>query len=164
MTMPVEHSVTRIYFLFKAVTKPVFSKASGLYYKWQWQILGWSVFLEKLEAFPINMNALLMAEVKSVLQSVFGEASDLYYKCQPKSLWLGLFSVKFYVFSWNVSEEVCDEVWLRQGLFFVKLQTYTVNGRDKVCDEVCFSEASGHYYEWQCPSLWQILWQNLFLV
>ena len=55
--------------------KPVFSKASGFYYKWQWQNLGWSVFLEKLEAFPINIKTLLMVVTKPVLQAVFGEAS-----------------------------------------------------------------------------------------
>ena len=59
------------------MTEPVFSEASGLYYKWQWHSLGWSVFLEKLEAFPINMKTLLMAVTKSVLQSVFGKASGL---------------------------------------------------------------------------------------
>ena len=36
------------------------------------------MFLEKLEAFPINMKILLMAVTKPVLQSVFGEASGLY--------------------------------------------------------------------------------------
>ena len=64
---------------------------------------------------------------------------------------------------------------LQQSLFFVKLQTFTVNGSDKVCgcfykvqnftitgshkpsDGVCFSKVSDHYYEWQCPSLWQML-------
>ena len=60
------------------MTEPAFSKASGLYYKWQRQNLGWSVFLEELEDFPINMKTLLMAVTKSVLQSVFGEASGLY--------------------------------------------------------------------------------------
>ena len=54
--------------------EPPFSRASSLYYKWQWQNLGWSVFLEKLEAFPVNMKPLLKAVTKSVLQSVFGEA------------------------------------------------------------------------------------------
>ena len=78
MTVPVADSVTRIYFYSKAVTEPVFSKASGLHYKWQWQSLGWSVFLEKLEAFPLNMKNFLIAVRKSVLQSVFGEASGLY--------------------------------------------------------------------------------------
>ena len=54
--------------------EPPFSRASGLYYKWQWQNLGWSVFLEKLEAFPVNMNTLLKAVTKFALQSVLGEA------------------------------------------------------------------------------------------
>ena len=40
MTVPVADSVTRICFYSKAATEPVFSKASGLYYKWQWQSLG----------------------------------------------------------------------------------------------------------------------------
>ena len=35
---------------------------------------GWSVFLEKLEVFPVNIKILLKAVTKSVLQSVFGEA------------------------------------------------------------------------------------------
>ena len=35
---------------------------------------GWSVFLEKLEVFPVNMKTLLKAVSKSVLQSVFGDA------------------------------------------------------------------------------------------
>ena len=86
MTVPVANSVTIICFQFKAVTEPVFSKTSSLYYKWQWQSLGWCVFLGKLETFPINMETLLMAVTKSALQSVFGEASDLYQKCQAKSL------------------------------------------------------------------------------
>ena len=37
-----------------AVTEPVFSIASGFYYKWQWQNLGLSVFLEKLEAWKLE--------------------------------------------------------------------------------------------------------------
>ena len=56
------------------MTEPLFSRVSGFYYKWQWQNLGWSVFLEKLEAFPVNMNTLLKAVTKFALQSVFGEA------------------------------------------------------------------------------------------
>ena len=84
MIVPVADSVTRICFYSKAVTEPVFSKASGLHYKWQWQSLGWSVFLEKLEAFPINMKTLLVT--MSVLLSVFSEASGLYQKFQSKSL------------------------------------------------------------------------------
>ena len=56
------------------MTEPLFSRVSGLYYKWQWQNLGWSVFLEKLETFPVNMNTLLKAVTKFALQSVFGEA------------------------------------------------------------------------------------------
>ena len=35
--------------------------------------MGWSVFLEKLEAFLLNMKTLLMAVTKFVLQSVFGK-------------------------------------------------------------------------------------------
>ena len=34
----------------------------------------WSMLLEKLEAFPLNMKTLLKTLAKSVLQSVFGEA------------------------------------------------------------------------------------------
>ena len=71
------------------MAEPVFSKASGLYYKGQWQNLRWSVFLEMLEAFPVNVKTLLKAMTKSVVQPVFGEASGLYYKCQLKSLLLG---------------------------------------------------------------------------
>ena len=56
----------------------IFSKAADLYYKWHWQSLGWNVFLEKLEAFPMNIKTLLMAVTKSVLHSVFGKASGLY--------------------------------------------------------------------------------------
>ena len=78
MTVPVADSVTESVFGFKALAEPVFSKPSDLYYKWQWQSLGWSVFLEKLEAFPLNMKNFLIAVRKSVLQSVFGEASGLY--------------------------------------------------------------------------------------
>ena len=55
------------------MTEPLF-RASGLYYKWQWHNLGWSEFLEKLEAFPVNMKTLLKAVTKSVLQYGFGEA------------------------------------------------------------------------------------------
>ena len=78
MTVPMANSVTRICFQFKAVTEPVFSKASDLYYKQQRQSLEWSMFLEKLEAFPTNMKTLLMTVTKSVLQSAFGGASGLY--------------------------------------------------------------------------------------
>ena len=41
--------------------------------------MGWSVFLEKLEAFLTNMKTLLMAVTKFVLQSVLGklQASSL---------------------------------------------------------------------------------------
>ena len=60
------------------MAEPVFSKASGLYYKWQWQNLRWSVFLEMLEAFPVNIKTLLKAVTKSAVQPVFGEASGLY--------------------------------------------------------------------------------------
>ena len=60
------------------MAEPVFSKASGLYYKWQWQNLRLSVFLETLEAFPVNIKTLLKAVTKSVVQPVFGEASGLY--------------------------------------------------------------------------------------
>ena len=51
------------------MTEPVFSKASGL---------RWSVFLGKLEAFPINMRTLLMAVAKSVvkLQASAGNVSQ----------------------------------------------------------------------------------------
>ena len=62
MTVPVADSVTKICFLFETVTEPAFSEALGL---------RWSVFLEKLEVFPINLKTLLMAVRKSVLQSVF---------------------------------------------------------------------------------------------
>ena len=71
MTVLVADSVARICFQFKAVTELVFSKASGLYFKWQRQNFGWSVFLESPEAFPMNMKALIMAVTKSVLPSVF---------------------------------------------------------------------------------------------
>ena len=65
------------------------------------------------------------------------------------------------------------------GFLFVNLQAFTINGSDRVCDRICFyktqvlkmsamescfSEALGHYYEWQCLNLWQILLQTLFLV
>ena len=74
---------------------------------------------------------------------------------------------------------VTESVFSCRFLLFVKLQTITVNSSDRVCDRICFYktqtlkmsamesvfvEASGHYYEWQCPSLWQILLQTLFLV
>ena len=62
----------------ESVMEPTFNKASGLYYKWQWQSLGLSVFLEKIEPFLINMKILLMSVTESVLQPVFGEASGLY--------------------------------------------------------------------------------------
>ena len=75
----------------ESVTELVFSKASGFYYNCQCHSLGWSVFLEKLEAFLVNMKTLLIVVTKSVLQSVFGEASDLYSR--------------------NVSQRVCDRIW-----------------------------------------------------
>ena len=74
---------------------------------------------------------------------------------------------------------VTESVFSCRFFLFVKLQTITVNGSDRVCDRICFYktqtlkmsamesvfvEASGHYYEWRYPSLWQILLQTLFLV
>ena len=53
MTAPVVDSVRES--VFNAVTGPLFSKSSGFYYKWPWQNLEWSVLLEKLEAFPVNI-------------------------------------------------------------------------------------------------------------
>ena len=75
----------------ESVTELVFSKASGFYYTCQCHSFGWSVFLEKLEAFLINMKTLLMAVTNSALQSVFGEVSGLYTR--------------------NVSQRVCDRIW-----------------------------------------------------
>ena len=75
--VPVADSVTEPGFNL-TLAEPVFSKASGLYYKWQWQNLRLSVFLETLEAFPVNIKTLLKAVTKSVVQPVFDEASGLY--------------------------------------------------------------------------------------
>ena len=40
----------------ESATNSVFSKASGLYCKWQWQSLYWSMFLEKSQVFTKNGN------------------------------------------------------------------------------------------------------------
>ena len=50
MTAPVVDSVRES--VFNAVTGPLFSKSSGFYYN---SNLEWSVLLENLEAFPVNI-------------------------------------------------------------------------------------------------------------
>ena len=70
------------------------------------------------------------------------------YSCR---LLQSLFFVKLQIYTVNASDRVCS------GICSYKVQTFTINGSEKVCDGVCFSEASVSYYEWQCPSLWQIL-------
>ena len=62
-----------------------------------------------------------------------------------------LFFVNLQTYTVNSIDRVCG------GICSYKVQTFTINGSDKACDGVCFSEASDHYYEWQCPSLWHIL-------
>ena len=69
-----------------------------------------------------------------------------------------LFFVKLQTFTVNGSDRVCGEI------SFNKVQISATNGSNKVCNGVCLSEASGYYYERQCTSSWQILWQNLVLV
>ena len=81
-----------------------------------------------------------MAVMKCVTQSVFS--------CRLRQ---SIFFVKLQTFTVNGSGTVCD------GICFYKVQTFTINGSHKVCDGVCFSKVSSHYYEWQCPSLWQML-------
>ena len=81
-----------------------------------------------------------MVEMKYVPESVFS--------CRLRQ---SMLFVKFQTSNVNGSDRVFG------GICFCKVQTFAINGSNKVCNGVCLSEASGHYYEWQCTSLWQIL-------
>ena len=74
--------------------------------------------------------------------------AESFFSCRLRQ---SLFFVKLQTYTVNSSDRVCG------GICSYKVQTFTINGSNKVCDGVCFSEASGHYYKWQCLSLWQIL-------
>ena len=80
-----------------------------------------------------------MAVMKCVAESVFS--------CRLRQS----FFVKLRTFTVNGSDRVCD------GICFYKVQTFIIHGSQNACDGVCFSKVSGHYYEWQCPSLWKKL-------
>ena len=74
--------------------------------------------------------------------------TESFFRCRLRQ---SLFFVYLQTYTVNSSDRVCG------GICSYKVQTFTINGSNKVCDGVCFSEASGHYYEWQCRSLYQFL-------
>ena len=69
---------------------------------------------------------------------------ECFFSCRLRQ---SLFFVNLQTYTVNSSDRIYG------GICSYKVQTFTINGSDKVCDQVCFNVASGHYYEWQCPSL-----------
>ena len=130
--MVVEESMTKpisISMLWYSVS----SKASGLFYKWQWWSLWRSLFLSlycvslilvKPQVVTINGRDGTMPEpiyICMLSWSVFSKGSGVYYKWQWWSLWRNLFLSPY-----------CS------SLFLVKLQVLTINDGDVICGGTYF--------------------------